>query len=224
MRSVHILILMTILMICFLPSASAQDRPACLSCEGSSTIEAVIASLEIADQEVLARLVYAESTSTGFADSPDVHEAIAWGVMNRVRLGQRSTSMKRAYGAGIKGVIFKKGQFNPAVSRRSPFSRDFLCPGDSIRWGISYMAAQKAIQGEGNPFIQTPWEKEHDVSLVVNFYYPGSIQAKTPLAPWESAKGLKFIGDVLINSHVLPSTQVRFYRLTRPPADIQPLR
>jgi hypothetical protein len=224
MKVSHILILITTLLTYFLPDAWAQDKPACLCCEGSSTIASVVAASGIADKEVLARLVYAESSSTGYADNLNVYVAIAWGVMNRVRLSQVSPSRIGLYGSGIRGVIFKKGQFNPAVSKSSPFSRYFLCPHNSARWGMASYAAGMAMKGEGNPFIQTPWEREHGISLVVNFYYPCSIQAKTHLAPWEETKGMKFIGDVLIDGKILPSTQVRFYRLTRPPSDIHILR
>jgi len=38
------------------------------------------------DEELLARLVYAEARSTGFADDPRVARGIAWGAINRVRL------------------------------------------------------------------------------------------------------------------------------------------
>lgn len=205
-----------------LANAFSQDNPACLSCAGPASIESVVESSGISEEEVLSRLVYAESLSTGFADNQKVYEAIAWGVMNRVRLGEAYPSMKRLYGEGIRGVIFKKGQFNPAVSKRSVFSKEFLCPQDDLRWKMASSAARKSIQGEGNPFIQTPWEKERNISLVVNFYYPCSVQAKNPLAPWESSKGLKFVGDVTIDGQVLPATQVRFYRLTRPPVDAGP--
>ncbi|MEI2780996.1 MAG: hypothetical protein V9H25_06920 [Candidatus Competibacter sp.] len=87
------------------------------------------------------------------------YQAIAWGVMNRVRLGEASSAMRRRYGDGVAGVIFRKGQFNPAVSPRSPFSRDFLCPQDSARWGLAMEAAQIALRGRDNPFIQTAWER-----------------------------------------------------------------
>ena len=91
--------------------------------------------------------------------------------MSRVRLDEASLSLGRRYGNGIPGVIFRKGQFNPAVSSRSPFSRDLLCPQAPARWQLAAEAAQQALRGQGNPFIQTPWEKAHGLSLVVNFYF-----------------------------------------------------
>lgn len=86
---------------------------------------------------------------------------------------------------------------------------------------MSQAAAMKAIRGEGNPFIVTDWERGHGLSLVVNFYYPGSIQARTPLAPWESSRALRFVGEVDMGRQTLSSEKVRFYRLSMPPGDIK---
>ena len=63
--------------------------------------------------------------------------------------------------------------------------------------------------------MQTDWERSRGLSLVVNFYYPRSEQARGPLAPWEDSAELVFIGDTLV-----PAAQVRFYRLARPPSDL----
>ncbi len=202
-------------------AAVAADWPQCLSRDPSDSTEYVAAKAKLSQKELLARLVYAEALSTGIGDDPLVHEAIAWGVMNRVRLAERSESMKRSYGSGIRGVVFKKGQFNPAVSPKSPFSRDFLCPKERALWRIALEAAGKAMAGEKNPFIQTPWEQEKGLSLVVNFYYPKSVQASGPYAPWEGSGGLEFIGDVPIGDKLLPAEHIRFYRLARPPADLR---
>jgi len=214
------LILITAWCIHFCSPVSAGDMPAGLRLQPFSTVETSVRAAGISDAELLARLVYAETASTGFPDNRPVYEAIAWGVMNRVRLGDASPSMQKVYGRGIWGVIFKKGQFNPAVSKKSPFSREFLCPRDPHRWSMAQAAAQSAINGQINPFIATSWEKKHGISLVVNFYYPRSVQAKKPLAPWEAVKGLQFIGDVSIGEDLLTAEKVRFYRLTCPPGDV----
>ncbi|HMV70312.1 MAG TPA: cell wall hydrolase [Myxococcota bacterium] len=173
------------------------------------------------DAEILARLVYAEATSTGSPDDPLVHRGIAWGAMNRVRLAAASPSAARSYGSGVRGVVFKSGQFNPAVSARSPFAAEFLCPTDEARWARAESAAAEAIAGEHNPFIQTAWEQAHGLSLVVNFYYPASIQARGPLAPWEGSGSLTFLGDVATAGGTISSAKVRFYRLTAPPTDVR---
>ena len=169
---------------------------------------------------MLARLAYAEGRSTGFPDDPLVYRGIAWGVMNRVRLAAASPSMRRQFGSGIGGVAFRKGQFNPAVSPRSPFSKDFLCPRDPEGWRHAGKAAAEALAGEGNPFLATPWERRTGLALVVNFYYPSSMQAKGPYAPWEGSGSLAFVGDVGIGAAVLPATRIRFYRLGVPPRDV----
>jgi hypothetical protein len=213
----------TILFLLLLVSniSHAEGVPACLSQDGQTNTESLTASNAISDQELLARLVYAEGLSTGFGDDRLVYDSIAWGVMNRVRLGEVSHSMRRVYGFGIRGVIFKKGQFNPAVSKRSQFSKAFLCPDHTSRWTMSQSAAEAAIKGTGNPFIQTSWEKQHDLSLVVNFYYPHSIQAKGKFAPWEGNKSLIFIGNLPMGDTTLWAEHIRFYRLKYPPSDIQ---
>jgi hypothetical protein len=138
--------------------------------------------------------------------------------MNRVRLAASCPMAQQAYGRGIPGVIFKKGQFNPAVSGKSPFSKEFLCPSSISRWHMAGKAARQALTCRDNPFIQTPWEKAHGLSLVVNFYYPQSIQAKAPLAPWENSSALQYIGDVRIGDTLLSAQKIRFYRLTAPPS------
>jgi hypothetical protein len=200
----------------------AAGVPKCLQRDASETVEYVAAKARLSSKELLARLVYAEALSTGIGDDPLVHEAIAWGVMNRVRLAERSESMKKAYGSGVTGVIFRRGQFNPAVSPKSPFSKDFLCPKERALWRPAAEAAGKAMAGEKNPFIQTAWEQENRLSLVVNFYYPKSVQAKGPHAPWEGSGELEFIGDVPIGDKLLPAEHIRFYRLSGPPSDVKP--
>jgi len=199
----------------------AEALPACLSPNSGTSTESLIAFHSISDQELLTRLVYAESLSTGFGDDHLVYDSIAWGVMNRVRLGERSRSMQRAYGLGIHGVIFKKGQFNPAISKKSAFSKEFHCPRHAARWNMARKASETSIKGEDNPFIQTPWEKRNGLSLVVNFYYPHSTQAKGRFAPWEGNKSLIFIGDVRFGSNTLPALRIRFYRLKYPPTDVK---
>ena len=200
--------------------AAGDPLPACLAVAEQGTIRSTVLKTRPEPAELLARLVYAESRSTGFADDARVYRAIAWGVMNRVRLGEASSAMRRRYGDGIAGVIFRKGQFNPAVSPRSPFSRDFLCPRDPAGWGLATEAARIALRGQDNPFVQTAWEREHGLSLVVNFYYPGSSQARGPLAPWERDGELRFIGAVSVGGTALPAERVRFYRLATPPGDV----
>ena len=195
--------------------------PECVKIVQGETIQAALLRSNPRQDELLTRLVYAEGLSSGFPDDALVYEAIAWGVMNRVRLSEASTALKKRYGNGIAGVIFRKSQFNPAVSPRSQFSKEFLCPKDPARWQIAATAAKMALDGSDNPFMQNAWEKDHGLSLVVNFYYPQSLQARGPLPPWEGSQELEFVDRVEFNGAVLPPDRVRFYRLARPPADIK---
>ncbi len=192
-----------------------------MTADAKTGLKAVVALHQVNDHELLARVVYAEGLSTGFGDDQLVYDAIAWGVMNRVRLGDSSHKMQLVYGQGVKGVIFKKGQFNPAISGKSPFSKSFLCPDHSGHWRMAKTAAERAIKGTGNPFIQTPWEKQHNLSLVVNFYYPKSSQAKGPFAPWEGSKSLRFTGDITMDGNILPASKIRFYRLSHSSEDLK---
>lgn len=203
-----------------LPVTAAAGLPACLAVAEGETIETTVRRHAPPAPELLARLVHAEGRSTGHPHDALVYEGIAWGVMNRVRLAEQSPTMRRRYGAGLAGVIFRKGQFNPAVSARSRFSAELLCPDDPATWRLAETAAARALTGEGNPFVQSEWERRHGLSLVVNFYYPASEQAKGPYAPWESDTGLRFIGDVRLADGVLPAVRVRFYRLSAPPRDL----
>lgn len=201
----------------------AADLPTCLSRAADETTHAAVLKIQPTDEELLARLTYAEGRSTGFADDRRVYRGIAWGAMNRVRLSAVSATARRQYGDGVAGVIFQPQQFNPAVSRRSPFAQDFLCPQDSAHWRLAVEAARVALRGADNPLIHTLWERRHGRSLVVNFYYPQSAQASGPLAPWEGGRTLQFIGEPSA-ADLPPAERVRFYRLAQPPGDIYPAR
>jgi hypothetical protein len=202
-------------------TAVAADLPVCLTRAADETPRAAVMKIQPTDEELLARLAYAEGRSTGFADDPLVYQGIAWGVMSRVRLSEVSASSRRQYGSGIAGVIFQPQQFNPAVSPRSAFAKDFLCPQHAARWRLAVDATRAARRGQDNPLIQTAWERRRDLSLVVNFYYPQSPQARGPLAPWEGSRALRFIGDVPIDGGVLSAERIRFYRLAQPPGDVR---
>ncbi|MFO7640806.1 MAG: hypothetical protein R6X17_05950 [Candidatus Competibacteraceae bacterium] len=200
-------------------TAVAAELPVCVTRAADETPRAAVMKVQPTDEELLARLAYAEGRSTGFADDLRVYQGIAWGVMNRVRLSAVSAHSRRQYGSGVAGVTFQPKQFNPAVSPRSAFSKDFLCPRDAGRWRLALAAARTALGGRDNPFIQTPWEQWRGLSLVVNFYYPQSPQARGPLAPWEGSRALRFIGDVSIDGGILSAERIRFYRLAQPPGD-----
>lgn len=201
--------------------AITAELPTCQVRAVGETTRTALMKIQPADGELLARLAYAEGRSTGFADDPRVYQGIAWGVMNRVRLSEISATSRRQYGRGVAGVIFQPHQFNPAVSLRSSFAKDFLCPKDLTHWRLAVDAARTAQRGQDNPFIQTPWEQRHGRALVVNFYYPRSSQARSSLAPWESSRTLRFIGDPFPSDRLPPAARIRFYRLAQPPGDLR---
>lgn len=211
------------LVLLLLPPVAPAAVPDCLVVADGEGIEAAVRRHAPSPLELLGRLAHAEGRSTGYPQDPLVYEAIAWGVMNRVRLAERSETMRRRYGEGLAGVIFRRGQFNPAVSPRSRFSRELLCPGDEESWQLALAGAATALAGADNPFLVTEWERRHGLSLVVNFYYPDSVQARGPLAPWENDAALRFVGDVELRGGVLPASRIRFYRLAAPPGDMRPV-
>ncbi len=203
--------------------AMAAPLPDCVERAEGQTTEQAMRQATVDERELLARLTYAESISTEHRDDPLVYKGIAWGTMNRVRLGMHSKAAAGRYGSGVWGVVFQPGQFNPAVSKRSRFSRLFLCPSDQAAWDLAQAAADEALKGENNPFLQTDWEERYGVSLVVNFYYPDSTQAKGPLAPWENDGNLVFTGPVPTPDGMIDADKVRFYRLRKVPKDFRSL-
>lgn len=198
------------------PSAAGAIPP-CLADAPRVSIEEAAAAV-VDEEDLLARVVYAETAATGYAGEYVVYEGIAWGIMNRVRLVEVFPHLERRYGRGIRGVVFKKGQFNPTTSKKSPYARDFLCPQRDDHWRMAVKAAEKARQGKNNPFVDTPWERKNGLSLVVNFYYPSSSQARGPFPPWERDRTFVFVGDTVIEGSPLPASWVRFYRLKEPPS------
>jgi hypothetical protein len=155
---------------------------------------------QILEKEILTRLIFAEGISTNYFAHEDcrekgshIFEAIAWGVMSRVRMSEHDKSWAHKYGKGIKGVIFKKNQFNPAISLKSRFHHLFMCPSldgqFKKHWQWAQAAANTAMNNSAHsPFIQSKWEKENSVSLVSHFYYPLSTQATKSYPDWADRK------------------------------------
>lgn len=202
-----------------LAAALAAPLPRCVERQPEQATRDALLAIAPDDAELLARLVLAEATSTGFPDDPAVHRAIAWGVVNRVRLAERSATAARWYGRGVRGVVFQPSQFNPAVSTRSRFSQLFLCPTEPTRWDLATAAATAALGAKsGVTVTRTSGEQAAGLEGVVNFYYPSSEQARGPNAPWE--------GDlprvaVAVDGVPLDPAKVVFYRLPRLPSDLR---
>jgi len=175
---------------------------------------------QLSDTEVLARLAFAEGISTACAaKQPEVIQAIAWGVMNRVRLGQATPQLARKYGDSVRAVVFKPGQFNPAVSKGSRFASYFRCPSQAPGWEPLWATAQEAAHTaltapNRNPFLQTEWEIQHGISLVAHFYYPKSEQA-TPRPPsW--VRNDAMVRQAMIKEQSFSNECVWFIRLEKP--------
>ncbi len=177
--------------------------------------------MQVSDQELLARLILAEGISTScLGKTPEkdrkIFELLSYGVMNRVSMSAHSKKMQTKYGQGVRGVIFHPGQFNPAVSQRSQFSKIFVCPVESDLsrglWNLAWEAAGKAItRPADNPFLITDWEKKKGVSLVSHFYYPKSAQATKSPPRWAdvSKHSKTWVKDVGIDECIW------FFRLER---------
>lgn len=212
--------------------SSITQKPLCIEKPNAGSIRETFERYSIPDSEILARLVFAEGVSTNYRSHPNckgkakgIFTSIAWGVMNRVRMGKRSSHLQKRYGKGINGVIFKRGQFNPALSPRSRFAPLFLCPsnykGFSKEWPLSRLAVREALSNQRvNPFLTTKWEKKNQLSLVSHFYYPLSTQATKKPPHWAdtSASSKSFVGDFVLNGETISNRCIWFFRLETPDA------
>jgi hypothetical protein len=200
------------------------EWPKCFVREAASpSNEAIIRGAGLPEEDVLSRLIFAEGLSTGMQTHPEcvkesavLFESIGWGVLNRVRMSQFSPRWKFKYGDGILGVVFKRGQFNPAVSARSRFSEIFLCPGKDPSRKDLYCEASKithrllASPPGNNPLLQEPWEKKNGVSLINQFYYPLSEQATNPPPVWADPK--RKVRNLIFSGEALPENCLWFFR------------
>jgi hypothetical protein len=138
-----------------------------------------------ADDEVAARLVYAESLASrclelhpeadGLAEN--LADSIAAVVWNRIR------AKDSAYGEGVRGVVFKGAQFRSTfggcdVSTR----REFLCPlaseaagvARSGLWDVAVRAVEKAKAGGENP-----------LPGVHHYFFPRHFDESKSCAKWK---------------------------------------
>lgn len=117
----------------FVKGATAPDlqdcKPATTDPESAARRAAEAAGLS--KEELLARLIYSESLSTGYWNNgckaksdTDIMTGIGWGIMNRVK--SKATASLDAY----SDVIFGKLQFSTSFSskKKNPFAEAFLCP------------------------------------------------------------------------------------------------
>lgn len=191
-------------------SATAQS-PRCFG-----SLAELKASESISDQELLGRLVLAEGTSSGVAENAqcephwrEIYQAIAWGVRARLAHG--------GYGKGLRGVIFKPGQFRPAISERSRFASLFLCPDPSPRWREVLKLVHEVVRAPitASPFLQDAGaqaaERSSGVSRVNQFYYPLSSQATAQPPAW-AQKHTQRVRGLKVGGRLIPDECIWFYR------------
>ncbi|MEK2646181.1 hypothetical protein [Bdellovibrio sp. BCCA] len=198
------------------------DSPECFKRQGDESNEVIVDKNKLTDFEILARLSFAESISTNMEKCEKygeaVFESIAWGVHNRVELAKNNPKWEKSFGKGYRGVIFKKAQFNPAVSKKSTYSKLFLGPTEHPLWKEYWKhateAANKVVTSPNeNPFLKGP--KTSGVSAVTHFYYPQSTQATNPPVEWADLTKTKaknaYVKDVSISGTKFSNECVQFF-------------
>lgn len=200
-----------------------ETTPACLVRQKDESNEEIILAEKMTEFETLARLVFAEGISTNLIKcekyGASLFESLAWGVENRVALAKTSTRYAKMFGSGIHGVVFKKGQFNPAVSKKSSYSKLFLCPSQhpdwKKYWALATQAADKVVTTpQKNPFLKNGPQK-NGVSAVTHFYYPQSTQATQPPVAWAdlsmSAAKKAYVDSIQIEGTRYSNECVQFF-------------
>lgn len=139
----------------------------------------------LSKEELLARLIYSESLSTGYwndkctaKSEDDIMMTIGWGIMNRIN--QKARSSLDAY----SDVIFMKNQFRTSFSSKkiNPFAQAFLCPFKSDKYlnqtqkKPTAADLYKKSQEIANSIV-TDYEKngiKAEYKSITNFFYPYS--------------------------------------------------
>lgn len=120
----------TELLKCKTPSAKEENR-----------VREAAESANFSDHEVLARLIFSESLSTGYwskscfaPNAQALMEAIGWGVMNRV--AKYSPNRNDPKPDAIFHVVFAQRQFRTSFSayKDNPFAKAFLCPMEAEKY------------------------------------------------------------------------------------------
>jgi hypothetical protein len=162
--------------------------PKCLS-KSEQSIQKTAEDAWLDENDVFTRLVFTEGISAFEASescqkkSKNIFQLIAWGVWSRKELAPR-------FGKDLKGVIFKKGQFNPAVSLKSKYSDYFLCPEKYEKFNTYWKEAEAAVKMVVNNSSLTPFKNP-----VTHFYYPKSRQATAKPPEWADIKSKNFVKE-----------------------------
>jgi hypothetical protein len=138
----------------------------------------------LSDHEVLARLIFSESLSTGYwrrqCNAPSdklIMETIGWGIMNRVEKFKQNSDP-------YYDVVFQKNQFRTSFStkKNNPFAASFLCPlkaQDYLdRAGTNASALDLYREAKSISKKIVDQFKTHGIPLsfrgITNFFYPKS--------------------------------------------------
>jgi hypothetical protein len=163
-------------------SATKSEVPSCIGepfVYPKENPEAIFATMvaRLPDDEVVARLVYAEALASrclelhrgidGIAEG--LTESLAAVVWNRVRAGTPE------FGEGARGVVLKEAQFRSTfgacdVAKR----REFLCPSGDPLWDASVRAVEKAKKGDENP-----------LPGVQHYFFPRHFDESQTCANWK---------------------------------------
>ncbi|MBL7663791.1 MAG: hypothetical protein JNM93_01565 [Bacteriovoracaceae bacterium] len=206
------------------------DTPTCLEKTAKQSPTVTIQKAAISNQELLTRLVMAEGISTNYQASnecsdrgAEIFEAIAWGVVARLKMGETHPTWAKKFGKTIPEVVLKPGQFAPAISEKSAYSKYFLCPTQAPEWEkhwgwASVAAGQTLLNPHKSPFIDSKYERAKVLSLVSHFYYPLSKQAHKipPLWANPKAQAKNLVGEIEINNKRIPHTCILFFRHEKP--------
>lgn len=123
------------------------------------------------DEELMARLIYAETKATKCEKlNASLVPVITKVISNRVKIKK----------GDVKAVVFQRDQFASSLNIYSESNyKDFLCPNDSKLWAMALNEASEALAGKSKPtstvnyflykhsprWTKEPWSLDEDTSL-----------------------------------------------------------
>jgi|GEM_PF-1912096 len=176
------------------PRASVNKPVELLKCKpasskGEAKAREAAEAANFSDHEVLSRLIFTESLSTGFwtkkcnaASAESLMEAIGWLIVNRV--DKYSPKRDDPRPDAFFHVIFAPKQFRTSFSSKgdNPFARSFLCPLEAQKYFASagvtdeaynvYAQAKEVAAHILDKYQRTGLDPHY--SKIVNVFYPYS--------------------------------------------------
>ena len=123
------------------------------------------------DEELMARLIYAETKATKCEKLNSlIVPVITKVISNRVKIKK----------GAVKAVVFQRDQFASSLNIYSESSyKDFLCPNDSVLWAQALKEASEGLADKSKPtttvnyflykhsprWTKEPWSLDEDTSL-----------------------------------------------------------